>query len=66
MSLQAQNLKIKFEQKLVERLQKQIKIRIDAIKNFDKEMPMSLRIERFQRNNLMKGLKPVRDQEQKE
>lgn len=38
----------------------------DARQNFGKEMPLSLRIERFQRQKLLQGLKPERDQEQRE
>jgi hypothetical protein len=36
---------------------------LDAKENFDSDMPLSLRIERYQRNQLLKGLKPERDEE---
>ena len=38
----------------------------DAQANFMKEMPLSLKIERYQRGKLMQGLKPKRDAVQKE
>lgn len=38
----------------------------DARQNFAKEVPLSLKIERYQRQKLLQGLKPERDQEQRE
>jgi len=38
----------------------------DAKNNFMREMPLAIKIERFQRQLLMQGLKPVRDATQKQ
>ena len=38
----------------------------DARQNFAKEVPLSLKIERYQRQKLLQGLKPERDQTQRE
>ena len=49
--------------RLQEKVDFQMFIDQDAKQNFAKEMPLSLRIERFQRQKLLQGLKPERDQE---
>lgn len=38
----------------------------DARQNYFKEIPLSLKIERYQRQKLLQGLKPERDSEQRE
>lgn len=38
----------------------------DAAENFMEEMPLSLKLEQFQRRKLLEGLKPVRDAAQKD
>jgi len=38
----------------------------DAKENFNVEMPLSLKIEKFQRKKLLQGLKPNHDAAQKE
>jgi len=49
--------------KLQEAIDFRMYIDQDAKQNHAKEMPLSLRIEKFQRQKLLQGLKPERDQE---
>lgn len=57
--------KKKLTQKFREKMQAKINdyqfYQDDAKKNFMKEMPLSLQLQRFQRQKLMQGLKPDRD-----
>ena len=41
-------------------------LRKDATENFMEEMPLSLKLEKFQRRKLLEGLKPAKDAAQKE
>ena len=56
--------------RMAESLKNSIAIRryidLDAKINYVKEVPLSLKIEKYQRQKLLQGLKPERDQEQRE
>ena len=58
----AQMLTIGFKQKLDSRAE----ALTDAEINFNKEMPLSIRIETFQRHKLLEGLKPQKDAAKRE
>ena len=42
-------------------IQKQEELQQDASENLEKEMPLTLRIEKYQRQKLMDGVKPTKD-----
>lgn len=44
----------------------QVQLRKDAAENFTEEMPLALKLEKYQRRKLLEGLKPVKDSAQKE